>query len=340
MTQHQQAERELSLHDPAIPFTIALLEDDAMLARMISATLERSGYRVHTFSTITAARAALLRIEWDLLICDRRLPDGDGIELCAELKADRDALTRYVIVMTGEDSEAAKVEGFDRGADDYIIKPASIPELLARVRAGLRIVELQKALVLSNKRLERLSRTDALTGALNRRAFNAELSTAFEHAVRYERPLALLLLDLDHFKSVNDEFGHPTGDAVLATAAEIIRENTRVSDIAARFGGEEFAVILPETHLVQAVQVAEKIRRSLETAAITIGDHALRVSASIGAASMPHSRFPDTRALINAADSALYRAKRRGRNIVEMERRSDPTRITQSSNDERLAAIV
>lgn len=219
-------------------------------------------------------------------------------------------------MLTGESTKEAKLAGFGCGADDYVTKPFQLEELVARVRAGWRIVELQKALLASNRQLEELTRTDPLTGLRNRRSFDQELVNRFAHALRYGRPLAMAMIDIDHFKRVNDECGHQTGDEVLRQVGSVLRRCTRQTDLAARYGGEEFAVILPETTLFDALQFAEKIRASVAVAAITP-----RVTVSIGLAAMPHTSFAHAQEFLAAADEALYRAKENGRNRVEFERR-------------------
>ena len=287
---------------------LILVEDDANLSLMLARQLERAGYVVQAASTIAQARE-LARGEWDLALLDRDLPDGDGLDLCGELRA---AVPHaYIIMLTGKSSGAQKLEGFASGADDYVTKPAQIEELLARVRAGLRIVALQKQLL-------ELSQTDPLTSLRNRRAFDARLEEEFLHARRYERPLSLAIIDVDHFKSINDEHGHDAGDAVLRGVAKIIGGGTRQTDFVARIGGEEFAILLPETPLFEALQFAEKVRSSI--AAQDVAGH--HVTISIGIANIPHSGVSEMRYLFNAADQALYRAKNGGRNRVELERRT------------------
>ena len=157
----------------------------------------------------------LQREPWDLAILDRRLPDMDGVVLAHELKAKPDFRTRYIIMLTGEDEQEDKIEGLELGADDYITKPFQYPELLARIRAGKRIVDLQKELLETNKRLELLSITDGLTKLHNHRYFQDELARAFEESQRYQRPLSLAMIDIDFFKKINDTYGHAVGDDVL-----------------------------------------------------------------------------------------------------------------------------
>jgi diguanylate cyclase (GGDEF)-like protein len=288
--------------------TILVVEDDANLSFMLARQLMRAGYQVRCAATIREARQVAAEAPWDLAILDRCLPDGDGVELCRELRAA--APHGYIVMLTGASSEQSKLEGFAGGADDYVTKPAPLPELQARVRAGLRIVDLQK-------RLLELSNTDPLTSLRNRRAFDERLAEAFEHARRYERPLSLAIVDVDHFKAINDEHGHDAGDAVLREVARTVGSRTRQTDFAARVGGEEFAILLPETALFDALQFGEKLRASV--AAEPVRD--LRVTVSIGIASFPHSLVAGTTGLFRAADQALYRAKANGRNRVEIERR-------------------
>ncbi len=288
---------------------ILLVEDDANVSLMLSRQLGKRGYSVQTAATMAAARE-LMRSPWDLVIFDRTLPDGDGLDLCRDLRAaDPHA---YIIMLTAVNTEEAKLEGFAGGADDYITKPAVIEELIARVRAGLRIVSLQKQLL-------ELSQTDALTSLRNRRAFDERFGTIFEHARRYERPLSLAVIDLDHFKLINDSAGHDTGDAVLRGVARILTANTRQTDFIARVGGEEFAILLPETPLFEALQFGEKVRSAMAAQPVEGCD----VRVSIGIANFPHSRVPGPAELFRAADQALYRAKMNGRNRVELERRRE-----------------
>jgi two-component system, cell cycle response regulator len=300
--------------------SILLVEDDPNVRTMLRTALQRGGYDVSTAGTLAEARAILERSgDCGLVILDRRLPDGDGASLCATIRATQPH--SYILMLTGEATPEAKIEGFESGVDDYVTKPFQIDELLARIRAGMRIVELQKELLASSRRFEALSLTDSLTSLRNRRAFDQEFASRFEQARRYGRPLSLALIDLDHFKAVNDAFGHSAGDGVLRAIAQILGHGTRRSDFIARIGGEEFAVLLPETSLFEALHFAEKIRTTIAGATIRTEGFTHQVTVSIGVANVPHSVIKTPQMLFDAADQALYRAKNRGRNRVESERR-------------------
>ncbi len=290
---------------------------------MLSRRLERSGYLVRPATTLAAAREIE---DWDIALLDRHLPDGDGLDLCAELRSAKPH--SYLIVLTGDDRDESKLDGFARGADDYVTKPFKLDELEARIRAGARIVALQK-------QLQELSMTDALTSLRNRRAFDEHLPAALAHARRYDRPLSLAVIDVDHFKAVNDNFGHDAGDAILRGVAELIAAHSRQTDYAARVGGEEFAVLLPETALFEGLQFAEKLRATIATALIPMGAQEHQVTVSIGLASVPHFNVGNADDLYRAADQALYRAKANGRNRVEIERRRNTVAATPLHSDRR-----
>jgi diguanylate cyclase (GGDEF)-like protein len=302
-------------------FRIVVVDDDAAIRRLVRLFLKRSGYHSVEFSTGNEAREQLMKIPWDLAILDRRLPDMDGVNLAQELKSRPEFKTRFVIMLTGEDDQADKVEGLDLGADDYVTKPFQYPELLARIRAGKRIVDLQKELLETNKRLELLSITDGLTNLFNHRYFQDELARAFEESARYGRPLSLAIVDLDFFKKVNDTHGHAAGDEVLKAVSRIFQQSIRSTDLAARYGGEEFAVMMPETEVHAAMTFAEKIRNLVESTPIETQAGSVHVTVSVGVAAVPHPKIHAAKELIIAADNALYRAKRGGRNQVQAEER-------------------
>lgn len=313
--------------DESPALSILVVEDDANVRAVLRTCLIRNGYEVSTAGTLAEARRRLeKRGDCALVILDRRLPDGDGASLCPDIRATQPH--SYILMLTGEATAEAKIEGFESGVDDYVTKPFEIDELLARIRAGMRIVELQKELLASSRRYEALSLTDSLTSLHNRRSFDQEFASRFEQARRYERPLSLAIIDLDYFKSINDQFGHAAGDGVLRGIAQILDHGTRRSDFVARIGGEEFGILLPETSLFEALHFAEKIRSTIMTATVRTEAATHKMTVSIGVANVPHSLVTTPQEFFNAADQALYRAKARGRNRIESERRKVPVRET------------
>ncbi len=301
------------------PFTIAIVDDDDSIRRLVRLYLERNGYTVMECSNGREARELLRDHSWDLAILDRKLPDLDGLDLCLELKGDAENRGRYVIVLTGEDEPAEKLEGFELGADDYVTKPFEPLELMARIRAAKRIIDLQKELIATNRRLERLSITDGLTQLFNHRHFQEELARTFEESVRYGRPLSLALIDIDHFKKINDTWGHAVGDEVLKNVSSIFSRSVRATDLVARYGGEEFVVMMPETELDDARQFAEKIRSLVEQSPTRSGEQTVVATISIGIATVPHPRLKSPIDLIESADRGLYAAKREGRNRTRLD---------------------
>jgi diguanylate cyclase (GGDEF)-like protein len=245
---------------------------------------------------------------------DLHLHPADGIDRVAGAAAQAPLVAREP-PEAGEDEQEDKVQGLDLGADDYITKPFQYPELLARIRAAKRIVDLQKELRETNKRLELLSITDGLTKLYNHRHFQDELARAFEESARYERPLSLAIIDLDFFKKVNDTHGHPAGDAVLRTIGEVLGSGVRQIDLAARYGGEEFVVLVPESDLKGATQLAKRLRLAVSKARTELPDgRLLKVTASFGVAAKGDLQSAEQ--LVAAADEVLYEAKRAGKNRV------------------------
>jgi diguanylate cyclase (GGDEF)-like protein len=304
------------------PFRIVVVEDDPAILRLLDKVLGSKEMEVITCPTGAAGLEALATIEWDLCILDRGLPDMDGMEICRTIKAEPRFDARQIIVLSGYGSLDSRVEALNLGADDYIIKPFHPLELLARVKAACRVVEMQKQLVSMTERLEELSIRDALTGVYNRRHFGTALENAFDHSTRYRRPLSVAIIDVDCFKNINDSLGHQAGDLVLAEVARRFTRSVRSTDYLARYGGEEFVALLPETQLDDALSFAEKLRQEVSAVPVELADGSVvPVTVSVGAASLEHTSFTSPEEMVLAADLALYRAKRNGRNRVEVERR-------------------
>lgn len=247
----------------------------------------------------------------DLILLDVGLPDLGGFDVCRQLKADVETRSIPVIFLTGASDTVNKVTGLDLGAVDYIVKPFDVAELRARVRAALRTVRYQKLLA-------QQAQLDGLTGLWNRVYLDTRLREMLSACVRYERRMCVAMLDVDHFKGVNDRYGHPFGDRVLEFVADTLRGNTRLSDVPCRYGGEEFAILFPDTDLMAATGLCDRLRAR-------IAEHKWRqrqddfvVTVSIGVASGPEETDLDAAAerIIREADEALYTAKQSGRNRV------------------------
>ncbi len=252
----------------------------------------------------------------DLILCDLEMPGMDGFKFLA-MKNSREELRDVpVIILTSHEKQETKIRGLEQGASDYLTKPFDSGELIARVRVQLKIKNLQDELRKSNELLRQLAVTDPLTQLANRRSLMETLGREFERAKRLQSSLAVIMVDIDHFKRVNDTFGHQDGDRVLISVGQLLARQLRPYDMAARYGGEEFALILPDANGRSAGQVAERLRSLISE--LTFGGtlSRLKVTASFGIAALPSSRIHSLDDLIREADEALYRAKREGRNRV------------------------
>src|SRR5438874_8178741 len=305
---------------------ILVVDDHEDNIELLRARLEARGYQVDGAND---GQQALEQVEMDcpcLILLDVMMPKMDGMEVVRRLKAktaSKEPPFIPVIMQTAPDSTENKVEGLDAGADDYITKPINFAELEARVNSLLRIKALQSDLAsrereLSdlNDKLRQISLTDGLTQIDNRRSLEHRLQEMWQHSVRLHEPLALVMCDIDKFKSVNDHYGHQAGDSVLKEFAQLLKTEAREIDRVGRFGGEEFLLILPGTVLDAAVTFAERLREKVEAHTFTYAGGTLRRTMSCGVASAPHPLVKDQEALLKASDDALYVAKETGRNRV------------------------
>jgi diguanylate cyclase (GGDEF)-like protein len=307
------------------PKRILVVDDHPDNVQVLRARLEARGYLVDEAGD---GEEALERVYTapppDLILLDIMMPKIDGLEVVRRIKSDPSLPFIPVIMQTALDTTENVVQGLDAGADDYIAKPIKFGELDARVKSLLRIQSLQasleqreKELSVANAQLLVMSSTDALTGVANRRSLEERLHDMWEHSQRLHEPLSLVMCDIDHFKHVNDDYGHQAGDAVLQQFAKLLQDEAREIDKVGRYGGEEFVLLLPGTVLDAAVTFAERIRERVEKYAFTFEDgQSLHRTMSCGVAAWPHPRVGDQDALIKAADDALYVAKETGRNRV------------------------
>lgn len=261
----------------------------------------------------------------DIILCDVVMPGMDGFKFLAMKMARPEFSDIPVIMLTSKGEIKDKIKGLEEGASDYLTKPFDPGELIARVKAHLRIKLLQDALKKTNEQLIELSIRDVLTGLFNRRHFMELLEKEFDRTQRYSSKLAFLMIDLDHFKSINDNYGHITGDMVLKEVAKIFLNGLRKNDVVGRYGGEEFAMILPGNDLNGAKIVAERYRQAIENMSIKTQNNTLKLSVTIGCSFAPHPKIKNINDLINSADDALYRGKKLGRNRVELMSLPDST---------------
>jgi len=302
---------------------ILVVDDHEDNIELLRARLEARGYEVFGASDGQAALDQVESVSPDLILLDVMMPKMDGMEVVRRLKANKNLPFIPVIMQTALDSTENKVEGLDAGADDYITKPINFAELEARVNSLLRIKKLETELTdrkneLSelNDKLRRISLTDGLTDIDNRRSLEDRLHEMWQHSVRLHEPIALIMCDIDKFKSVNDNFGHQAGDAVLKEVAQLLKGEAREIDRVGRYGGEEFLLILPGTVLDAAVTFAERLREKMDAHTFSYPGGTLKRTISCGVAASPHPRVKDQEALLRAADDALYVAKETGRNRV------------------------
>ncbi|MEO8192816.1 MAG: diguanylate cyclase [Gemmatimonadales bacterium] len=304
---------------------ILVVDDHEDNVEVLRARLEARGYAVE--GAMNGQEALDKVAGWcpDLILLDVMMPDMDGLEVVQRLKADRSLPFIPVIMQTALDSTERMVAGLEAGADDYVTKPINFAELEARVRSLLRIKKLQqelgereKELSQMNDRLLHISLTDGLTGVDNRRALEQRLHEMFEHSLRLHEPISCVMSDIDHFKKVNDTYGHAAGDEVLKQFAEILKGEAREIDRVGRYGGEEFLLLLPGTVLDSAVTFAERLRQRVEAHTFSFEGGTLNKTVSLGVAAWPHPRVTGREEMLKAADDALYVAKETGRNRVVM----------------------
>ena len=297
---------------------ILIAEDDVTSRLILENMLTKWGYDV---VSATNGSDAWVQLQGEdaprLLILDWMMPGIEGVEICRRIRENSKSEDQYTYVMllTAKESKKNIVTGMEAGADDYITKPFDMHELRVRVRAGERIVQLQSELLKAKKKLEIQSRTDPLTGVLNRRAILSQIGGELSRAKRENTKISISILDLDHFKAINDTYGHLSGDAVLRECMHRVKLTIREYDSVGRFGGEEFIVVLPGANDTDAFSVAERIRLRIYEKAADVDGTSISFTVSQGLATCNGDTTVDE--MIAIADQALYRAKENGRNRVE-----------------------
>ena len=301
-------------------FTVLAVDDSPVYRKLVEQALSGERYSLLFAKNGRAALDLFAEHQPAVVITDWDMPDIGGLELCRRIRRDFQGFHSHLILLTANTDKAQVIEGLAAGADDYLTKPFHSGELVARVEVGRRIVELHREVQAKNRLLEEMALTDSLTGLLNRRAVDVWASCQLSAAARHDFSFWVVMTDLDFFKKVNDTYGHDAGDIVLKTFADILKTNTRQSDICARLGGEEFLLMMTHADQQCIKTAVERIRKQFENANISFGDKNITATASFGIAGFRGSKPPDWNSLVTRADTALYTAKHKGRNRVEFER--------------------
>jgi len=252
------------------------------------------------------------------VLTDWMLPDFSGFDLCQRIRKDASRPYCYIIVMTSSREKGHVVKGLEAGADDYLTKPFDPAEMLARIGVGRRIIDLHRELAAKTQKMEEAARTDPLTGLPNRRAIEEWAARQMRGSSRHGFPLWLILGDIDNFKSINDTFGHDAGDIVLKTFADLLRRNTRASDICGRLGGDEFILVVTHVETGNIEDTVNRFREQFSALSFPLHGQSVRVSASFGVAGVGPNDLQDFSFLLSRADQMLYEAKRAGRNVVRV----------------------
>jgi two-component system, cell cycle response regulator len=308
-------------------FTILVVDDDIVSRRVVQKHLEKAGFAVVTAENGQHALDLFDGQFFPIVLTDWMMPGIDGPQLCRLIREKKTDGYVFIILITSRDSKTDIVSGLESGADDYLTKPIHPAEMVARVNTGIRILKLEQSLKKANEEIRLLSITDPLTGCFNRGYLNERLAYEIKRSQRYNHALSLVLADIDHFKKVNDTYGHQVGDEVLKVFAHCIQQEIRKKiDWVVRYGGEEFLIVLPETKNLGALSVAERLRESVAAKRIEIAQVNLKITASFGGASaiFQNKNMEDMtpEMLINLADAQLYRSKNGGRNrthVVEFQ---------------------
>jgi two-component system, cell cycle response regulator len=292
---------------------ILIVDDDNAIRESMQEFVEVAGYTAYTATSAENAFEKLKINSIDVVITDIMLPGMDGLELTDRIKKDYDI---DVIVMTGYSGDYSYEEAISKGASDFVFKPVRFEELLLRLRRVLKERRLTQERIHMLDKLKRLSITDGLTQLYNSRYFYNQLKIEIDRTIRYQRPLSLLLLDIDNFKDYNDNFGHLEGDKVLVRMGQVIKTCLRKMDSAYRYGGEEFTVILPETEGDEAATVAERIRSAIQKELFNPEGQTAPVSITISIGVTEFNRPEEIALFVQRADRAMYQSKQSGRNRV------------------------
>jgi diguanylate cyclase (GGDEF)-like protein len=316
---------------------ICIIARDGDDRRALVEQLEAAGYCVAQASTGEEGQALALGTRPKIVLCEWTLPGLDGMTICRRLKQPDNSCDSYFVLLTDSRDVQQNALALEGGADDYLVKPYQHREVIARVHVGMRLWTLQR-------RLRDAALTDGLTGLWTHQHFAAVLQSEFARSRRYNGHLSLIMCDVDHFKAVNDCFGHQVGNAVLRQVADVLRKAIRHLDVPVRYGGEEFAIIVPEVELPEAMRMAERLRALIEQSVHVEDQNVYEVTASLGVTSADDERAVTPEDLVELADRAMYLAKRRGRNRVctslDLPKEGPPTDVLYDSEVRELQKQV
>ena len=298
---------------------VLIAEDDPISRRLLEVFLTKWGYEVVVATTGTEALQLLLRDNAPrLVVLDWMMPGLEGVQVCQKIREQKERPYTYLLLLTARTQKEDLLRGLESGADDYLTKPFDAQELRARLHVGQRILELQDGLTLAGEELLYRATHDALTGAANRGVILDTLRRERSRQAREGGSFGVILLDLDHFKYVNDTYGHLCGDAVLQEAVRRMNVSVRAYDTIGRYGGEEFLIVVPAANIIGMMGLSERIRLAIGEKPIKTEAAEISITASLGVAVSNEAAPLDSQEMLRLADSALYRAKERGRNRSEL----------------------
>lgn len=299
-------------------YDVLVVDDSPLYRKLVEQVLSSGSYALHFARDGAEAMKLYEEHSPSIVITDWMLPDFTGFDLCKRIRSDETRPYTYIIVMTSNTEKGNVVKGLEAGADDYLTKPFDPGEMLARIGVGRRIIDLNRELALKSLRLEEAARTDPLTGLPNRRAIEDWAGKQVRGAERHGFPLWVVLGDIDNFKTINDTFGHDAGDIVLKTFADVLKKNTRASDMCGRLGGDEFLLVVTHVETENLELTVNRFREQFAALSFPLQGQSVRVTASFGATGTEGSGVQDFSALVRKADQMLYQAKREGRNLVRI----------------------
>jgi diguanylate cyclase (GGDEF)-like protein len=297
-----------------------LIADDQPLDRsVLRLALEKWGYTVVEAGDGNEAVARLSGADApSIAVLDWMMPGMSGPEICEHVRYQENERYTYILLLTSKDAKEDLLKGLSSGADDYVVKPVDMHELQVRLRAARRIIELQEELIATREELRIQATRDFLTGVWNRGMIMRKVHEEIDRASRRSEPIGVVMVDIDHFKQINDTHGHPAGDAVLVEVSRRMQDGIRSYDALGRFGGEEFLIVCPTTDATGVVQLGERLRDVVSSKPIEANGQSIRVTVSIGVTAHDCSKSCEIDRFISEADAALYAAKRNGRDRVEV----------------------